>query len=45
MGKFGNIQAYDFQKAIARRMEDKYNYYCKFPKVMKRWSSKFTPPG
>lgn len=44
MGKFGNIQAYDFQKAIARRMEDKYNYYCEFPKsyeevVIKIYSS------
>lgn len=32
MGKFGNIQRYVFQEAIADRMEDKYNYYCKFPK-------------
>lgn len=44
MGKFGNIQAYDFQKAISRRMEDKYNYYCEFPKsyeqvVIKVYSS------
>ena len=44
MGKFGNIQAYDFQKAIASRMEDKYNYYCEFPKsyeevVVKVYSS------
>lgn len=32
MGRFGNIQAYDFKRRIAQYLEDKYNYFCEFPK-------------
>lgn len=36
MAKFGNIQAYDFKKNLANYLEDKYNYYCEFPKDLQK---------
>lgn len=49
MGRFGNLQAYDFKKRIAQYLEDRYNYFCEFPqdheripiKIYSSWVAKY----
>lgn len=49
MGRFGNLQAYDFKKRVAQYLEDRYNYFCEFPqdyeripiKVYSSWVAKY----